>query len=73
MKAGAYEQIAAALDSEGLPPRSRRSWNAVVVNRILRLEARTEAEERSAVAGQRLLKAVPGDQGSGSTVQAGAG
>jgi DNA invertase Pin-like site-specific DNA recombinase len=42
-----YEQIAAALDSEDLPPRSGRSWNAVVVNRILRVEARTDAETRS--------------------------
>jgi DNA invertase Pin-like site-specific DNA recombinase len=45
-----YEQIAAALDSEGLPPRSGRSWNAVVVNRIPRVKARTDSEARSAVA-----------------------
>jgi DNA invertase Pin-like site-specific DNA recombinase len=44
-----YEQIAAALDSEGLLPRSGRSWNAIVVNRILRVQARTDAEVRSAV------------------------
>jgi DNA invertase Pin-like site-specific DNA recombinase len=45
-----YEQIAAALDSEGWPPRSGRSWNAIVVNRILRVEARNDVEVRSAVA-----------------------
>jgi DNA invertase Pin-like site-specific DNA recombinase len=45
-----YEQIAAALDSEGLPPRSGRTWNAIVVNRILRVQARNDAEVRSAVA-----------------------
>jgi len=45
-----YEQIAAALDGEGLPPRSGRAWNAIVVNRILRVQARTDAEARSAVA-----------------------
>jgi DNA invertase Pin-like site-specific DNA recombinase len=44
-----YEQIAAALDSEGLPPRSGQAWNAIVVNRILRVQARTDAEARSAV------------------------
>jgi hypothetical protein len=45
-----YEQIAAALDSEGLPPRSGRTWNAIVVNRILRAQVRTDAEAGSAVA-----------------------
>jgi hypothetical protein len=45
-----YEQIAAALDSEGLPPRSGQTWNAIVVNRILRVQVRTDAEARSAVA-----------------------
>jgi DNA invertase Pin-like site-specific DNA recombinase len=44
-----YEQIAAALDSEGLPPRSGQTWNAIVVNRILRVQARIEPEPRSAV------------------------
>jgi hypothetical protein len=33
-----YEQIAAALDNEGLPPRSGQAWNAIVVNRILRVD-----------------------------------
>jgi DNA invertase Pin-like site-specific DNA recombinase len=46
----AYEEIAAALDSEGLPPRSGRSWNAIVVNRILQVQARSDADARSAVA-----------------------
>jgi DNA invertase Pin-like site-specific DNA recombinase len=45
-----YEEIAAALDNEGLPPRSGRAWNAIVVNRILRVQARIEPEPRSAVA-----------------------
>jgi DNA invertase Pin-like site-specific DNA recombinase len=44
-----YEQIASTLDSEGLVARSGRSWNAIVVNRILGVEARNEAEVRSAV------------------------
>jgi DNA invertase Pin-like site-specific DNA recombinase len=45
-----YEEIAAALDSEGLPPRSGRSWNAIVVNRILQVQSRSDADARSAVA-----------------------
>jgi DNA invertase Pin-like site-specific DNA recombinase len=45
-----YEEIAAALDSEGLPPRSGRSWNAIVVNRILQVQARSDAEAGSAAA-----------------------
>jgi hypothetical protein len=45
-----YEQIAAALDSEGLPPRSGQAWNAIVVNRILRAQARTDFEVRSTAA-----------------------
>jgi hypothetical protein len=45
-----YEQIAAALDSEGLPPRAGRAWNAIVVNRILRVQSRTDAQAGSAVA-----------------------
>jgi hypothetical protein len=44
-----HEQIAAALGSEGLPPRSGRSWNAIVVNRILRVQARGDAEAGSAI------------------------
>jgi DNA invertase Pin-like site-specific DNA recombinase len=43
-----YGQIAAALDGEGLPPRSGEKWNAIVVNRILRVQARIELEPRSA-------------------------
>jgi DNA invertase Pin-like site-specific DNA recombinase len=39
-----YEQIAAALDSEGLRPRSGHAWNAIVVNRILRVQARLDSE-----------------------------
>jgi DNA invertase Pin-like site-specific DNA recombinase len=45
-----YGQIAAVLDSEGLQPRSGQTWNAIVVNRILRVQARIDAEPRSAVA-----------------------
>jgi DNA invertase Pin-like site-specific DNA recombinase len=45
-----YEEIAAALDSEGLSPRSGRSWNAIVVNRILQVQSRSDADPRSAVA-----------------------
>jgi DNA invertase Pin-like site-specific DNA recombinase len=45
-----YEQIAAALDNEGLPPRSGRTWNAVVVNRILRAQVRGDVDAGSAVA-----------------------
>jgi DNA invertase Pin-like site-specific DNA recombinase len=45
-----YEQIAAALDSEGLSPRSGEKWNAIVVNRILRVQARADVETGSAVA-----------------------
>jgi DNA invertase Pin-like site-specific DNA recombinase len=45
-----YEEIAAALDSEGLAPRSGRSWNAIVVNRILQVQSRSDADARSAVA-----------------------
>jgi hypothetical protein len=45
-----YEQIAAVLDSEGLLPRSGQTWNAIVVNRILRVQARTDAEAGSAAA-----------------------
>jgi DNA invertase Pin-like site-specific DNA recombinase len=45
-----YEQIAAALDGEGLPPRSGDKWNAIVVNRILRVQAQADAEPSSAVA-----------------------
>jgi DNA invertase Pin-like site-specific DNA recombinase len=45
-----YEQIAVALDSEGLPPRSGRQWNPIVVNRILRGQARADAEPMRAVA-----------------------
>ena len=44
-----YEQIAAALDSERLPPRSGQAWNAIVVNRILRVQARIDSEVGSAV------------------------
>jgi hypothetical protein len=50
-----YEQIAAALDSEGLPPRAGRAWDAIVVNRILRVQSRTDAEARSAVAWARAI------------------
>jgi DNA invertase Pin-like site-specific DNA recombinase len=39
-----YGQIAAVLDSEGLPPRYGQAWNAIVVNRILRVQARIDAE-----------------------------
>jgi DNA invertase Pin-like site-specific DNA recombinase len=45
-----YEKIAAALAREGLPPRSGQAWNAIVVNRILRVQARTDVMTRSAVA-----------------------
>ena len=45
-----YERIAAALDSEGLPPRSGQTWNAIVVNRILRVQARNDVEPTSVVA-----------------------
>jgi hypothetical protein len=45
-----YEQIAAALDAEGLPPRSGEKWNAIVVNRILRVQSRNDAEPMSTVA-----------------------
>jgi DNA invertase Pin-like site-specific DNA recombinase len=39
-----FGQVAAALDSEGLPPRSGQTWNAIVVNRILRVQARVDSE-----------------------------
>jgi hypothetical protein len=38
-----YEQIVAALDNEGLRPRSGEKWNAIVVNRILRVQAQSDS------------------------------
>jgi hypothetical protein len=39
----------------GLPPRSGRSRNGSLVNRILRVQSRTDAEARSAVAWFQLI------------------
>jgi hypothetical protein len=44
------DQLRVHVACEGLRPRSGRSWNAIVVNRILRVQARVDAEPMSAVA-----------------------
>jgi hypothetical protein len=56
-----YEQIAAALASEGLPPRPGRAWNATVVNRILRVQVRTRRR------GRECDRLSPGNQKPGTT------